>query len=92
MQASASSALMAWWLMPGTGRVSSWASPFSSYQKLTIHTASSALPYQKTVPLNSSTLIVPVSTEALMVIAGCPSSLLGEARVRLMFRPPWASL
>ena len=92
MQASASSALMAWWLMPGTGRVPSWTLPFSSYQELTIHTDSSLSPYQKTVPRDSSTLIVPVSTEALMVIAGRPSSLLGEVRVDATFRPPWDSL
>ena len=88
MQVSASLAVMAWWFMPGTGRSSPWASPFSSNQVLTIHTGSSALPYQETVLLRSSMLIVPVSTEALMVICGRPSSLLGEVRVRLAFSPP----
>ena len=55
---------------------------------LTIHTGSSTLPYQEAVLLRSSMLIVPVSTEALMVICGRWLSLLGEARVRLVFRPP----
>ena len=88
MQVSASLAVMAWWFMPGTGRSSPWASPFSLNHMLTIHTGSSTLPYQETVLLRSSMLIVPVSTEALMVIRGRWLSLLGEARVRLMFRPP----